>query len=706
MLLHTSSPLGLDQVTTTLTDRDPAALVLREGYGGGPQPGDAIRLMPCLGGLPLGDAPEPGPDYPAPFRGPAPVVGLRYSGRHAKRPRPHAAPGWIMPPPFPRHTDAQYQAGDPIRVSTASVWGRLPERPRETAAPWPQALRERPRATQSAWGDVPPRREYTEAPWLDTLTPRTPHTDTPHSEPPPKRTHTEAQWGSTHPLARLLEALHYQPPHKRTLTRLPWNGVWGITFFIRPEPDPDDPDPTPDPCYQPPAGDAVAMVMDRPWQEQPGDAVHLHLLCPGETPPQPALQIPTLKVYTMINDIHVTRLDDGLEIDAARLALGLDTAAHTWSFSATLLGPDAVAAVQPDSEGEPVTLVVEINGYTWHVLVEEWTETREFAQRGVNVQGRGLTATLTSPYLQPVSGQITAPTNVQQAFEALLPVDQNWSITWDADLADWMLPEGAWSWGEDTPLSIIHQAATEVGMVVIPDRAARTLRFRPRYPVLPWQYSDATPDLTIPDAAILRLGRQQPITTQANAVYVHGGDTGGRLVQVSRTGSAADRLASTRSSDLITHVDGARLLGGRILADEHRQPTIRTITLPLGGDFPLPSLADLVQVNLGSDSERATLNSVSIEARRENGTVKARQTLGFGANPDNTWARFQRLMPYDPLLIGEVVAVHTDNTVTVELVGGGTQRVRGQATTGDTVYLRAGRLEGEAPQLPTDSITV
>ncbi|WP_018875294.1 hypothetical protein [Thioalkalivibrio sp. ALJ8] len=687
--------------------QDPGALVLREGYGGGPQPGDAVRLMPCLGGLPLGDAPDPAPDYPATFRGPAPVVGLPYAGRHARRPRPHSAPGWTMPPPFPRHTDAQYSAGTPRRVHTGSLWGRLPQRPRATGVPWDARLRDRSRHQSGRWGDVPPRRDLTAAPWLDRLTPHSPHTDTPHAEPPHKRRHTGAGWGSTHPLARLLEALHREPPHKRQHTRFPWGDVWGITFFIRPEPpDPEPPDPDPEPCYVPPEGDAVALVLDRPWESMPGDAVQLHLLCPGEEPAPPALTIPTLKVYTMINDIHVARLSDGLEIAAAQLQLGLDVEAHTWSFSGTLVGADAMDAVKPGSGGEPVTLVVTINGYTWHVLVEEWSETREFAQRGVQVRGRGLSSLLTRPYQQPVSGQITAPTNVQQAFDALLPVDSGFSIQWDSDLDDWMLPEGAWSWGDDTPLGIIHEAATEVGMIVVPDRAARTLRFRARYPVLPWQYEGAEPALTVPDAAILRLTRQQPITTQANAVYVHGGSTGGRLVQVTRDGSAGDRLASTQSSDLITDIDGARLLGGRILAGEHQQPSVRSITLPLGGDFPLPTLADLVQLEIDNDPERATLRSVQIEARLTDLTVQVRQTLGFGEEPDNAWARFRRLMPYDPLLIGEVVATHSDNTVTVELVGGGTQRVRGQATTGDNVYIRAGRIEGEAPDLPTDSISV
>lgn len=641
------------------------------------------------------------PDWPPPFRGPAPVTGIRYSGTPAQRLRPHTTPGWQSPPGHHRHINAPHSAGTPQHRHQASAWGRLPPRPRETGVPWGPDLDRHESDTRSGWGDLPPNRRHTAAAWGPDLPPLHRETHAPHGEPPNRRVHTRHSWGGTHPLARLLDALHRAPPPLRTHTRVPWGAVWRITLFVRPDPPPAPDEPAP--CYTPPPGDAVALALRDPWRDTPGDAVHLTLGCPAEPP---ANEIPTLKVYRMIHEISVVRVDDQTEIDATALQLSLDTSSHSWTFSGTLVGAEARDAVQPGEDGEPVELEVTLNGYTWRVIAEEWAESREFGRRGVSVEGRGRSARLTQPYLQHVSGQVSAPISVQQAFASLLPVDQDWTVEWDDTLADWLLPEGSWSWGEGTPLSIIHQAATDVGMVVVPDRAERTLRFRPRYPVLPWQYDQAEPDLAIPDAAILRLTRQQPLATQANAVYVHGGDTGGRLIQVSREGTAADRLAPTQTSDLITNVDAGRLLGGRILAGQHRQPAVRRVTMPLGGGYPLPSIADLIQIELGGQPERATLQSVQVEATRDRDTTRVRQTLGFGEVPDNVWARFQRLLPYDPLKIGTVQANHADGTVTVELVGGGEQRVRGDTPTGTPVYVRAGRIEDEAPDLPQDSITV
>jgi hypothetical protein len=66
----------------------------------------------------------------------------------------------------------------------------------------------------------------------------------------------------------------------------------------------------------------------------------------------------------------------------------------------------------------------------------------------------------------------------------------------------------------------------------------------------------------------------------------------------------------------------------------------------------------------------------------------------------NLWRQFQDLLPDAPLLIGAVVARHTDGTATVELLDGGLVRARGAAPVGDRVFVRAGRVEGEAPPLP------
>lgn len=66
----------------------------------------------------------------------------------------------------------------------------------------------------------------------------------------------------------------------------------------------------------------------------------------------------------------------------------------------------------------------------------------------------------------------------------------------------------------------------------------------------------------------------------------------------------------------------------------------------------------------------------------------------------NLWRQFQDLLPTSVTLIGTVVATHADHTVSVQLLDGGLLRAAGIAAEGTRVFVRDGRVEGEAPSLP------
>lgn len=73
----------------------------------------------------------------------------------------------------------------------------------------------------------------------------------------------------------------------------------------------------------------------------------------------------------------------------------------------------------------------------------------------------------------------------------------------------------------------------------------------------------------------------------------------------------------------------------------------------------------------------------------------------------NLWRRFQTLLPSDPLLVGEVVSHNADGTSTLQAPDGAYLRVRGQGVTvGLMAFVRGGRIEGEAPNLPDYEVDV
>lgn len=492
------------------------------------------------------------------------------------------------------------------------------------------------------------------------------------------------RWFSAHQPAAPLR-LAWLVPWGEGLDRYGWGGPWT------------PPPPPPPPyvgCYPPPRSADLPFV---DWLAT--DRLTLNFYCRGST-----RFVPRLRSYIVIHDIDVYSLSDSHPIHAARVALSLDADAWAWRFSATLLGRDALDAVMPDSGGAPVALGVEINGHVWHVLVEDWEEDRSHGRRGIQVSGRGLSAVLGVPSELPGSGTSATAMTLQQLVESHLPIGHGWTVDWTAP--DWLVPAGAWSWHDLAPIQAMHAIAQGVGLVLVPAAAENRIVVQPRYPVLPWDFDAATPDLVIPDTAILRLARRQAIATQANAVYVHGGEVGGVLARVKRTGSAADRLAATQSHPIITHADAARALGSRILAGQHRQPEVRSVTTPLGGVWPLADLGQLLRVEADGTYDLGIINAVSIEATRAASQVSARQTLTLGEDTPNQWSAFRGLLPGDPLLAGTIAASHGDGTVTVDLVGGGGMRVRGTGSIGQAVYVRGGRVEGAAPALTAFDIDV
>lgn len=570
-----------------------------------------------------------------------------------------AVPSWNDSERMPGAGVEHWRAAGAVRGGTVNAWKQAPREDAQGSERWCDGWRELV-GEGDIWVDLPPLREGYRERWREAGRElygfATCHTDG----------------------AKLADAL-----------RQCWRDATLVPYWLRPEPPPPPPPP-----WVRTWGNNLCLV-------QPlGSPLDLGFYGCAPQPPQESDRIPIRRVYIVIHDISLTRLSDGVEIPCRSLSIALDADSWAWTWSGDLIGPYALDAVRPVND-EPVTLVAEINGYTWHLLAEEWTEDREFARRGIKVSGRGLSAWLAAPYELPASGILANARTIQQAMGELLPFD--WTLTWELGAPDWMLPAGSWSRTNLTTIQAIHAAAQESGLIVVPAMADRALHVQRRYPVLPWEYATATPDLVVPDAAILQLSKRRQAEAQANAVYVHGGEVGGILARVYRTGSAGDRLAPTQSSALVTHADAARTLGGRILAAHDAQPELRSVTLPLGGDFLLGAVGELLRVEEGATVHLGIVNGVTVQVQAGDKTT-VRQTLTVGEDTPNQWARFRRLVPGDPLLAGEIAIDYCDGTVKVDLIGGGSVRVRGSGS--GNVYVRAGQVVGEAPSLSAVEIDI
>lgn len=70
----------------------------------------------------------------------------------------------------------------------------------------------------------------------------------------------------------------------------------------------------------------------------------------------------------------------------------------------------------------------------------------------------------------------------------------------------------------------------------------------------------------------------------------------------------------------------------------------------------------------------------------------------------NLFRELKALLPEPALTVATVAATHADGTCTVSYPGGSQQRVRGAGTVGGRVFVRAGQVEGNAPNLTAVTI--
>lgn len=404
--------------------------------------------------------------------------------------------------------------------------------------------------------------------------------------------------------------------------------------------------------------------------------------------------------YSMLHDISLVRLPDRLPIAASRLGFAKTADSPHLSFTATLEGQAALDAVKPVDES-PVILEASVDGQVVQVVLDPPRKTARFAQPSRTITGRGLTWLLGKPYLMPTNRTSSDDASIQQLALAELPF--GWSLSWSPDLPDHTVPEGAWSARQMTPIQAIERLAKSVGGIVDPALAAQSMSIKPRYAVMPWDYDLATPAMVIPEVAIIELEEEYAPALYANAVYCYGGPVGGVMGRVYREGTAGDRQLPPVQDDLLTHTDAAYSRGKRELAAHWKQPEIRSLIIPFNnGEFPLVALGSLVKVEGISRNIYGCVSAVSWSAQLAKvggGRVQCRvtQKIVLGEDSGDVLARYEKLNPGDPLLVGEVVAVFSDGTVAVDLPDGSSARVRGVAGVGDSVYVQAGRIMDQAP---------
>lgn len=321
---------------------------------------------------------------------------------------------------------------------------------------------------------------------------------------------------------------------------------------------PKPPEPEPEGCYEQLVGGPIELVFCRPWAPL---ADLLFMCCKGTGPqPQPSFVIPLLPVYMQIHHLTAHLLPSLEPVVLTDVTIAADDDSYCWSLSAS--GPEHLLDQLAPMNGLPQRVQVDIDGMQFVFAVTSIARSRSFDRRRVAVQGISVTAMLGSPYMPRQTWLSTSVATAQQLAVSALEFS---GVGLDWQIPDWLIPAGAWS-HQGTPLQAVLRVAESVNAVVRSHRTAEQLIVAPRYPVLPWEWGAAVPDVQMPAAVIVTDELRPEPRAEYNAIYVAGGNVGGVLGHVVRSLSARDKLAPQIQDDLITHADAARMRGSWALA--------------------------------------------------------------------------------------------------------------------------------------------
>lgn len=377
------------------------------------------------------------------------------------------------------------------------------------------------------------------------------------------------------------------------------------------------------PCYVPVVGGPVDLVFVEPWTS----SAQLVFVCckVGPNPEPPRYVIPLLRVYMTVHTIDAVLLPSLERVPLQSLSITTNDDDYGWTMSAS--GKLSLLDQLAPRQGVPQQIRVTIDGIQWVFAVDPPARTRKFAEHAVQVTGRSVTSLLAAPYFPPTEWANTMPRTAQQLVLEALDLT---GVTLDWQLDDWLVPANIWS-HSGTPLSVAQRIAEAAGGVVRSHRFEPQLQIAPRFPHMPWAWSDAVGDVRMPAQIITSDSLQATRVARYNAVYVAGTGQGLPLGHVVRTGTAGDRLAPQVTDALITDTVAARLRGQSVLAASvitHQQP----ITVPLltGGTNPgliLPGY--LIEVQEPAETWRGLVRglTVSVDAPTVRQTLDVERSI-------------------------------------------------------------------------------
>jgi len=270
--------------------------------------------------------------------------------------------------------------------------------------------------------------------------------------------------------------------------------------------------------------------------------------------------------WYIVNDLKVTRLDNGQEIQVNNGDYCCDRSSWCWSYNLTI--PFYEKSKLDPVDGQPVILKIMVNGNEHRMLLENISRSRQFAKEVYKLSGRSPTALLDAPYSPTRSfTQENERTSVQLVQAELDRVNSDIVLNWELiDALGWVLPANSLSYSNLTPIAAIKLIADAAGGFVYSEPDSNTLTIKAKYKKTFWDSIAIDEyDRVIPESVVTDLSTDYALYPDYNGVFLTN-DRTGETGTVKRRDTAGDVKLEPINNPLFTSVSAMFEKGREVLA--------------------------------------------------------------------------------------------------------------------------------------------
>ena len=466
----------------------------------------------------------------------------------------------------------RWQEAVGVRAATRHHWQRAGQLRHVIAGHWQEGMRLRA-ATRQHWQDADHLRHMLRSSWQEGM---------------PVRGSVQSRWEETQRLRLALRTRWEEAAGVRAITRPTftdglhiriahwphWQEACRPPAGVSPDPKPPEP-PKPEPCYDPnKLGDLVFKTLRQ-------YSYDLVFVCWRHRDRAPIVVQPR-RSFIVINSVLLFRVGDANPLPVESFAMSLDRNSWTYQWNATL-HHSAAPQLEAVTPGAPIELEARINGVPYRLLARQPGRSRQLPVHNIKISGLGRNAVLAAPYAPTMS---FAGTEERTAFQLMTDVltFNGVGIGWGLDygLTDWSIPAGSWSM-QGSYLDAVQSIAQAARGYLQPHATDATLRVLPTYPIAPWDWASASPDIVLPAGAVEVEDMDEIYNPPYNRVMV--GSQRWALTEVKRAGTPGDLLAPQYMHDALTDIQAARQAGIAVLGESglHYDVQLTTMVLPETG---------------------------------------------------------------------------------------------------------------------------